>query len=142
MLPRNDRRGRLCHCVSRLASVSSQTPRSLFPGGAAVAVIGGMLRVEPDRLVVVGDGAVEIALLLIGDGAVVEAVGVGLEADRLAVVGDGPVVIALGVIGLAAVVDGVDIAGIEPNRLVVILQGAVEIAGGGDGGATVAERNG
>jgi len=46
------------------------------PSGAAVVVGVGVIRVEADRLVEVGDGAIVIALGLPGVGAAVEGQGV------------------------------------------------------------------
>ena len=42
------------------------------PGVAAIVVGGGQMAIEADRLIVVGDGAVEFALLEPGDAAIVE----------------------------------------------------------------------
>ena len=56
---------------------------------AAVVVGHGELGVEPDRLAVVGDGVVVVALGEIREAAVVADVGcVGDELDRLVEVGD------------------------------------------------------
>jgi hypothetical protein len=63
--------------------------------GAAV-VSAGVFRIELDRLVEIGDGAVVFALFRIGAAAV--AIGPSvfrIDLDRLAVVGDGTVVVAL-----------------------------------------------
>ena len=100
----------------------------------------GELGIEPDRLVVVGDGAVIVRLGGIGEAAVVEGRGrLWIEPDRLVVVGDGAVVVLLGGIGEAAIVEGMDIFRIEPDRLVVVGDGAVVVLLGGIGEAAVVE---
>jgi hypothetical protein len=56
----------------------------------------GEFRIEPDRLGVIRDGAVKLALLAVRDAAI--AVGVGeirIESDRLIEVRSGPVEVAL-----------------------------------------------
>ena len=56
----------------------------------------GVFRIELDRLGVVGDGAVVVALVAVRDTAVVVGGGVlGIEPDRLAEVGDGAVIVLL-----------------------------------------------
>ena len=61
-------------------------------GVAAVDIGGGEFRIEPHRLVEIGDGAVEIAPLAIGEPAAVRGQRVArIEPDRLAQVGDGAV---------------------------------------------------
>src|SRR5215470_11114418 len=62
----------------------------------APGVDQAVARIEPDDLVVVGDGAVELALEVIG----AASVGIGesearIELDGLAVPGDGAVIVAL-----------------------------------------------
>ena len=53
------------------------------------------------------DGAVVLALFLIGHAAVIERLGVvGIDLDRLIVVPDGAVVLALAGVGVATVVVG------------------------------------
>ena len=67
-----------------------------------------MLRIERDRLIVVGDRVVEVPLGYVRVAAAV--VGVGrfrIERDRLIVVGDRVVEVPLGFVRVAAVVVGV-----------------------------------
>ena len=81
------------------AMARSKSPLAA-PGEAAVGVGGGVFRIEPDRLVEVGDGAVVVALVALGDAAVGVGDGVfRIEPDRLVEVGDGAVVVALVVLG-------------------------------------------
>ena len=73
----------------------------------AVVVSLGRLGIEPDRLVVIGDGAVEIAFgVVCGTTGGVGEGELGIKLDRLVVVGDGAVEIALGVVCGATVVVG------------------------------------
>ena len=65
-----------------------------------------MLWIAPDRLAVVGDRAVVVALGAIGEAAVVVNIAIfWIEPDRLVVVGDGAVEVAFGTIGVAAAVN-------------------------------------
>ena len=74
--------------ISEVCSAYGAAPRA--PAEAAVSVSTGKPGLKPDRLVVVRDGLVKIALPLPGDSAVVMGEGVpGHEPDRLVVVGDG-----------------------------------------------------
>src|SRR5437879_13606462 len=67
----------------------------------------GVVRPEPDRLVVVRDGAVYVVLGLIGAAtAVVSKREARIVSDRLVVVNNGSIVIALGLVRDAAVADG------------------------------------
>ena len=85
------------------------------------------MRVEPDRLVVIGDGAVVLAFGSVGVAAVAEGCGVvRIEPDRLVVVLDGAVELALVVVSDAAVVEGRGRFWIELDRLVVVDDGTVE----------------
>ena len=95
---------------------------------AALVVGAGVLRIEPDRLAQIGDGAVEVAVAAECDAAiVVDARVFGIEADRLVVVGDGGFAIALVVMGVAAVAEGVGIGRIEAYRRVKIGDGVLII---------------
>src|SRR5882672_6011938 len=67
---------------------------------------GGGIGIEPDSLVIVGDGAGVILLGGVGVAAVVEGMGViGVEPDRLIVVGDGGVEVRLGLVRGATAVE-------------------------------------
>jgi hypothetical protein len=84
------------------------------PGLAAAVVGGGVFRVEPDGLVIVGDGAVEVTLLAPGIAAVVVGGDVfRVEPDGLVMVGDGAVEVTLVAPGIAAVVVGVGVFRVE-----------------------------
>jgi hypothetical protein len=75
--------------------------------GAAVAIGAGVLRIEPDRVVQIGDGAVEVALVGVNDGAVEIDAGVsGIKPERVIIVGDGMIEVALFGIGAAAAARG------------------------------------
>jgi hypothetical protein len=87
------------------------------------------LGLSPHDLAVVGDSAVEVAPVLVGDAAVKVCVGeVGVEPDCLVEVGDGTVVIILSTVGGAAVAEGHDVPGIEPDRLGKVGDRTVEVA--------------
>ena len=78
-------------------------------------------------LVVVGDGLVELALVLVGIAPVVVGNGVlRVEGDGLVEVGDGLVELALVVVGIAPVVVGSGILRVEGDGLVVVGDGLVE----------------
>ena len=69
----------------------------LLPRHAAVVIGFGIFRIEPDRLVIVRDGPVEVAPGTPGAAAVdVGAPIFRIELDRLVIVRDGPVEVALG----------------------------------------------
>jgi hypothetical protein len=64
------------------------------------------VRIEVDRLVVVGDRMVVVLFNGVREAAVIVSWGIiGIEADRLVVVGDGALEIALGRICVAAVTE-------------------------------------
>jgi hypothetical protein len=95
--------------------------------GAAGGIGKGVIRIEPDRLIVVGDGAVEVALCFVRNTAVDEAGNVsGIDADRLAVVGDGAVEVALGLVRDAASHEG---GGVYASRCADLIR----LATGGSG---------
>jgi hypothetical protein len=55
----------------------------------------GVFRIELERLAVVGDGMIKVALSFVGTAAVVERDGeFRIEPDRLAVIRDGAIVVA------------------------------------------------
>src|SRR6266852_2896920 len=57
---------------------------------------------------IVRDGAVAVALGVVGVAAIVEGVRVAwVEPDRLIEVGDGAVAVVLGVVGVPAIVEGI-----------------------------------
>ena len=59
-----------------------------LPCNASGQVGGGVFRIEPDRLVILGNRAVEVALEAPGDAAVVVGFVIfRIEQDRLVVVG-------------------------------------------------------
>ena len=75
---------------------------------------GGEIGIELERLVVVGDGAAEVALGLEGRGAAHDDRHVlRLEPDRMAEVGDGAVVVAPGEVGVAAVEIGAHVVRVD-----------------------------
>ena len=80
-----------------------------------------VLGIEPDRLVEIGDGPVEVLVGHPDDAAI--AIGVGLagrEADDVAEIGDRLVEVLAGRPGRAADSAGKREAGIEPDRLLAI----------------------
>ena len=80
-----------------------------------------ILRVDAERLGVVGDSALGITLCVPGDAPVVERVGVlGADAERLGVVGDSALGITLGVPGDAPVVERFGVLGVDAERLGVV----------------------
>src|SRR5207344_3213312 len=84
----------------------------------------GVARIDPDRLVEVGDGAVEVALVAPHQAAIGEGGRIGLVgADRLVVVGERAVEVVLLPKGVAAIVVG-------DREIATALA-----AGGDDGGA-------
>src|SRR5262249_50503095 len=88
-----------------------------------------IFRIEPDRLGVVRDSTVDLALVAPKVASVVEGAGkFWIEPDRLGVVGDGAVEFALGAPGDAAGGEVVGISRVEPDRLGVVIDGAVEFA--------------
>ena len=95
-------------------------------GEAAIVESDGVVRVEPDCLAVVGEGALKIAL-----GSVrATSIEIGqrvfrLQPDRLAVVGNGAVEIALGAVDPSADEVGKGVVGVEPERLGGVGHGAV-----------------
>jgi hypothetical protein len=62
------------------------------PSHPAVVVGHGQRRIEPDRLVIVGDGAIGIAFQIPGVAALEEIVRLRLQADRRIEVGDGAII--------------------------------------------------
>src|SRR5262249_4347911 len=117
------------------------SPRGMFDSSLAISqlvcgarlqepgeiVVGfGVLRVEPDGLVVIRDSLVELPLLVVGDSPVVEGEGVlGVEADGLRVIGDGLVVLPLVGVGNSPVAVGVGGLGVEADGLAVVADGLV-----------------
>ncbi len=80
------------------------------------------------RRLVVGDRSVEIALAAEGRAAVVVGVGEGwVKLDRAVVVGDSAAQIALGLVRVAPIGEKIRPRG-DPNRLVIIDDGAVVVA--------------
>ena len=118
-------------------------PSQAAPDEAAVVVGSGVVRLEPDRLVVVHDGVFVPSQIAPGGAAVVVGSGiVRLEPDRLVVVRDGLLVLFQVVSVAAAVVVGSGMIRLEPDRLVVVGDGlfvpsqialgaAADIVGGG-----------
>jgi hypothetical protein len=93
-----------------------------------VRIDGFDLGSESDRLVKVGDGAVEIVLVPVRVApVVVGGCKLGIEPDRLAVVGDGTFDIALVPVSEASSIVSLGVFRIEPNRLAIIGDGAVEV---------------
>jgi hypothetical protein len=108
-------------------------------GEAAIVEGQGVLGIDLDRTVVVGDRAGIILLGEIDVAAVVVDVGAGpaaiiggdwrlwIDPDRLVEVGDGAVVVLPEKIGVAAIVVGQGVIGIELERLILVGDGAIEI---------------
>ena len=97
---------------------------------AAIVVGKCVFRIEPDRLVVIGDGAVEVAFVAPGEAATVvgpRVFRIRSEPDRLVEVGDGAVAVAFVAPDSAAVVVSNGVCRIEPDRLGVVGDGAVKI---------------
>src|SRR5262249_46354961 len=96
---------------------------------------------EADRLAVVRDGVVVLALVLIGDAAEIKSTRkkfiIGLRADRLAEIRNGAVEVALTFIDIAAAEVGDPKIGFEVDRLAVGCDGGVELALTFIGGAAV-----
>ena len=110
---------------------------------AAIVKGNHVFRIELDGLIVVGDGAIEIALGLEQAGAVAVDPGIaGIEPGRPVVVGDGMVEVALGAVQVAAIVERSAVVGIERDRTVVIRDGAIDIAQGGIGVAAIEQQAG
>jgi len=100
-------------------------------GAQPTAVVIGVCGfwIDLDRFRVVSDGAVEIALRVIGVAATVIGVGViRMDLDRFRVVGDGAVDIAPVFVGDAAIVVGNGVFWIDLDRLRIVGDGAVEVA--------------
>jgi hypothetical protein len=75
-------------------------------GVAAVVERIGVVRIKPDRLIIILDGAVVFAFGLIGDAAVIERIDVvRIKPDCLVEIRDRAVGLALGAIGGAAIVE-------------------------------------
>src|SRR5208337_2446769 len=111
------------------------------PEPAAVVVRRGVLGVEADRLVEIGDGLVVLPFGVPGVAAAVVRQGdLGVEADRLVEIGDGLVVLPLGVPGEAAVVVRRGVLGVEADRLVEIGDGFVVLPLGVPGEAAAVVR--
>src|ERR1700691_3726878 len=71
----------------------------------AAIVVRRCRGIELDGLVVIGDGAVNVALVAIRDAAVIEGGGIiDVGTERLVVIGERPVGVALIVVSVAAVV--------------------------------------
>ena len=98
----------------------------------------GKIGIEPDRSVVVRDGAIDVALHLVGLAAIVEGLDeVEVEPDRIAVIRDRGVDVALGLFGVAAVVVGRRVGGMQLDRLVVVRDRVIEVVPFLIGGAAV-----
>src|SRR6476660_8359443 len=103
--------------------------RSLSPLDTSTEEGLGVCGIEPDRFIVVGDGAVVVALVVVGATSILEGHGeFWIEADRLIVVGGRAVVVALFVISGTPIVEGHGQFGIEPDRLTQVGDGALEVA--------------
>lgn len=90
-----------------------------------------VLGIEPDRLAVVRDGAVSIALGSVRKPTVMVGIAViGIEPERLVVVRDRAITVALGQVSVTAVVVDEGVPGIEPDRLIAVRDGAIMVAVG------------
>jgi hypothetical protein len=80
---------------------------SVHLGGATVVIKRGLVRIEPDRRVVVGNGAVKITFDVVDAGPVVEGEEIGrIESDGLVIICKRMVDIALQVVCDATTVEG------------------------------------
>ena len=96
--------------------------RFLDTGEPADVVGGGVRGIEPDHLIGVRDGAIDVALVAPGAGAVEEgALVFRIEPDRLIVIRNGAVELALAPISIASIVEGVGVSGIDRDGFVVVL---------------------
>ena len=110
---------------------------------AAIEVGRGVVRGQSDRLVVVGDGAVEVRLLVESIAARHECAGVGaVEFDRRVEIGDGGVQVVLRQAHAAAVGESARVARIEGDRRREILERAGEVALGAHGHAPILMQDG
>ena len=115
---------RLLHCERRAPAIEARQQIVGIERGAPVAfaarrreILSGFVEppIEPQRLFVVGDAAVDVALVAVGGAAIV----VGKRESRIErngaiVVGDGAVVVAFVIVGIAAVVEKL---GFGPRRI-------------------------
>jgi hypothetical protein len=120
----------------RRAAIESRQHRTVAAGRKApvafLARIGEVLRglvelrIDAQRLLIIGNGAIEIALLAIGGAAIV----VGerksrIERDGAIVIGDGAVIVAaLVIVGVAAIGQEIRLR-LELDRFVIVGDGAV-----------------
>ena len=125
------------HCLVEIAdgAVKFAAARA----GVAAVVQTDRIGRKPDRFIVVGDGAVVIALAEIGEAATAERRGIfRIEPDRLVVVGDGTVELALAGARDAAVVECGGLRRVALDCLIVVGDSAGDIATRGPFDATVA----
>src|SRR5262249_22605447 len=79
----------------------------------------GVFRIEPDRLIVIRDGAVVVTPGAVDEAPVAEGQSVfRIEPDRLAVVCDRAITVALRVTDRSPAVEAIRIARIELDRLI------------------------
>src|SRR5581483_4879090 len=113
------------------------------PGDAAIVVGGGISRIEPDRLTVIGNGEIGGAGAAARERAVEVGGGViGRQPDRLVVIGDGAGGVAFLVIGVAARHEGSRVGWVELDGVVEIRNGAVEVALGQQRAGAISEARG
>src|SRR5579859_2463887 len=80
-------------------------------------------------MIIVGDGAVVLAFLIISVAATLEGEReIRFQPDGLIIVGDGAVVLALLIIGVAATLEGVSEIRLQPDSLIIVGDGAVVLA--------------
>ena len=94
-------------------------------GIAAVDVSVGRTRIEPDRLIEIGDGAIVFALGQPSAAAIVVGGSRRIELDRLIVVGDRSIEVALASPGDAAIVKRRRVVRIDAQGLVIVGDGAI-----------------
>ncbi len=83
---------------------------------------------SPDRLAVIGDGAIVVAFGEPGDAAVVDGGRIPrIELDRLIVVGNGAVEVAFAAEREAAIEIGGAVIWGKPDRFIIVGDGVVEI---------------
>lgn len=103
----------------------------------------GKIRVELNRLVVIANGLVVLALGVVGQAAVIESYGVArVEAYRFIVIQDSAIVLAFVVISISAIGESLGVAGVEFDSASVVFDGAVHLAFRAVGQSAIVERAG
>jgi hypothetical protein len=94
-----------------------------------ITLVPRRIRIDRNGAIVVRNGAVAVALAVIGAATVVEGIRViRINPDGLVEVGNGTVAVTLGVVRVAAAVEGIRVVRIDPDGLVEVGNGAVAVA--------------